>query len=98
MIPLTALRDRLEAELLVIEGLILDLWRKTEIEEFRNDPSSGVIIFALSSIGDPSPQKTNRPQSDQVDARGREKTHLSPDRRLLFSQLYRLRAGPAKRE
>jgi rRNA maturation endonuclease Nob1 len=45
MIPFESFRQRLQTELDVVEGAILNLWRKNKIEEFRNDPSSGVFIM-----------------------------------------------------
>jgi hypothetical protein len=45
MVVIESLRQRLESELQEIENAILDLWRKSRIEEFRNDPHSSIIMF-----------------------------------------------------
>lgn len=44
MIVFESFRQRLHNELQVVEKAILDLWRKSQIEEFRNDPNSGLVI------------------------------------------------------
>jgi rRNA-processing protein FCF1 len=44
MIVFHSFQERLTGELTQIEEGILDLWRKTEITEFRNDPNSSVFF------------------------------------------------------
>jgi len=46
MIERRSFHRRLTDELEEIETAILDLWRKSTIEEFRNDPNSAVRFFA----------------------------------------------------
>lgn len=46
MVPLSSLIDRLKGELDAIEKAILSLWQKSRIAEFRNDPSSSLLIAA----------------------------------------------------
>jgi hypothetical protein len=45
VISLESFQERLTSELQKIEEAILDLWHKSQIEEFRNDPYSGVVFF-----------------------------------------------------
>lgn len=45
MIAFQSFRERLAEELQRIENGILELWRKTKILEFRNDPNSAVVFF-----------------------------------------------------
>jgi hypothetical protein len=45
MIQLHSFRQRLTDELQKVEVAILELWRKSGIDEFRNDPNSGVLFI-----------------------------------------------------
>lgn len=45
MIPFQSFQERLTNELRDIEAAILDLWQNSQIREFRNDPSSGVVFM-----------------------------------------------------
>jgi len=45
MIPFRSFQQRLTDELDKIEANIVDLWRKSSIEEFRNDPYSGIVVI-----------------------------------------------------
>lgn len=45
MIAFESLRQRLDNELQWLENAILELWRTSRIEEFRNDPNSGVFVL-----------------------------------------------------
>ena len=45
MISLRSFQERLTDELQKIEAGILDLWRKSQIEEFRDDPYSEVVFI-----------------------------------------------------
>jgi hypothetical protein len=45
MIPFQSFQERLTHELQEIETAILDLWQKSQIDEFRNDPNSGIIFM-----------------------------------------------------
>jgi hypothetical protein len=45
MISFESFQKRLAIELQKIEVAILDLWSKTQIEEFRNDPNSGIFFM-----------------------------------------------------
>jgi len=45
VIAFESFRERLTNELQEIEASLLDLWQKSRIKEFRNDPSSGVIFI-----------------------------------------------------
>ncbi len=49
MIPLQSFRERLALELQKIEAGIIGLWTNSEIEEFRNDPDSGIVIIGRPS-------------------------------------------------
>jgi rRNA-processing protein FCF1 len=46
MISLQSFQERLTSELQRIEAAILDLWHKSRIEEFRNDPYSELVFIA----------------------------------------------------
>ena len=45
MISFRSFQKRLTEELDNIEAAIIDLWRKSRIEEFRNDPYSSVVVI-----------------------------------------------------
>ena len=45
MIPLQSFREQLALELQKIEAGIVDLWRKSHIQEFRNDPNSSIVFI-----------------------------------------------------
>jgi hypothetical protein len=45
VISLQSFQERLTNELQTIEAAILDLWHKSQIEEFRNDPRSGIVFL-----------------------------------------------------
>lgn len=45
MIAFRSFQKRLTEELEAIEAAIVDLWRQTRIEEFRNDPHSAVVVI-----------------------------------------------------
>lgn len=45
MISLRSFQQRLTDELDKIEAAIVDLWRKGSIEEFHNDPYSGIVVI-----------------------------------------------------
>jgi PIN domain-containing protein len=45
MISFESFQERLTNELQKIETAILDLWGKSQIEEFRNDPNSAVVFI-----------------------------------------------------
>jgi hypothetical protein len=45
VISLQSFQERLTSELQKIEAAILDLWHKSQIEEFRNDPSSDIVFL-----------------------------------------------------
>jgi hypothetical protein len=45
VIPFQSFQERLTNELQKIEAAILVLWQKSEIEEFRNDPNSGIVFI-----------------------------------------------------
>jgi hypothetical protein len=45
VISLQSFQERLTSELQRIEAAILDLWHKSQIEEFRNDPRSDLVFL-----------------------------------------------------